>query len=124
MLCIPGKLLTGLSQAALTSTSGDLLLVALPTPAKPTASGPTLQPQGYLDAGVATNLTVDGTKLDGFDHVEIEKKAVPAELAADKKSILVHLTADMVKSPKIVLVFYFKGSPNVSYTVNVNKKGG
>jgi hypothetical protein len=123
ILCVSGKLLSTLSQAALSSSSGDLLLVALPNPAKPKATGPTLQPQGYLDAGVATNLSVNGTKLDTFDHVEIEKKTVPAELAADKKSILVHLSADLVKAPKIVLVFIFKGSPNVSYTVNVNKKG-
>jgi hypothetical protein len=124
MLCVSGKLLPSLSQAALTSTSGDLLLVELPSPAKPTTTGPTLQPQGYLDAGVAINLTVRGTQLDKFDHVEIEKKTVPSELAPDKGSILVHLTADMVKAPKVVLVFFFKGSPNVSYTVNVNKKAG
>jgi len=97
------------------------LLVALPTPGKPKVTGPTLEPQGTVDAGVAVNLTIKGTKLDAFDHVEIEKKKVPAELSGDKKSILVHLTADLVKAPKIVLVFFFKGSDNVSYTVNVNK---
>lgn len=122
MLCVSEKLLSTLSQAALTSSSGDLLLVALPTPSKPKATGPVLQPQGYLNAGVAVNLTVNGTQLENFDHVEIEKKSVPADLTGDKKSILVHLTADMVKAPKIVLVFFFKGSANVSYTVNVNKK--
>lgn len=123
MLCVSGNLISSLSQAALTSTSGDLLLVELPTPTKPKTSGPTLQPQGYLTAGDPVNLTVNGTQLDKFDHVEIEKKTVPAELASDKKSILVHLTGDMVKAPKIVLVFFFKGSSNMSYTVNVNKKG-
>jgi hypothetical protein len=124
MLCISGKLTTSLSQAPLTSTFGDLLLVALPSNSQPKSTGPTLQPQGYIDADVATNLTIRGTKLDGFDHVEIEGKKVAAELSADKKSILVHLTADSVKAPKIVLAFFFKDSANVSYTVNVNKKGG
>lgn len=123
MLCISGRLLSSLSQAALTSSSGDLLLVALPTASASKAAGPTLEPQGSLDAGVAVNLTVKGTKLDTFDHVEVEKKTVPAELASDKRSILVHLTGDLVKPPKIVLVFFFKGSKNVSYTVNVDKKG-
>lgn len=121
MLCVSASLLPDVTQAALTSASGDLLLVALPTPGKPKVTGPTLEPQGTVDAGVAVNLTIKGTKLDAFDHVEIEKKKVPAELSGDKKSILVHLTADLVKAPKIVLVFFFKGSDNVSYTVNVNK---
>jgi hypothetical protein len=29
----------------------------------------------------------------------------------------------MVKAPKIVLVFFFEGSADVSYTVPVDKKG-
>lgn len=124
MLCVPGSLLPSLAQAPLRSKSGDLLLVALPPPDKPKEPNtPTLRPQGNLDAGVAYNLTVNGTNIDKFDHVELEKKAVPAELVGDKqKAILVHLTGDMVKAPKIVLVFFFKGSGNVSYTVKVNKK--
>jgi hypothetical protein len=122
MLCVPALLLTGMAQIPLKTKGGDIQLVALPAPAKAVSnSGPSLTPQGSLLAGKAADLTVKGTKLETFDHVELAKKKVPAELAADKESIVVHLTADLVKAPKIVLVFFFKGSANVSYTVNVNK---
>ena len=122
MLCVPASLLTGMAQIPLKTTTGDIQLVALPAPAKAvSASGPSLASQGSLTAEKAVDLTVKGTKLDTFDHVEIAKKKVAAELAADKQSIIVHLTSDLVKAPKIVLVFFFKGSANVSYTVNVSK---
>ena len=123
MLCIPASLVTGMAQVPLKTVAGDIQLVALPPPAKAgAASGPNLTPQGNLDAGKAIDLNVKGTKLDTFDHVEIAKKKVPAQLSADKLSIIVHLTADLVKVPRVVMVFFFKGSANVTYTVNVNKK--
>ncbi|HXR37730.1 MAG TPA: hypothetical protein VN776_01480 [Terracidiphilus sp.] len=126
ILCVPKAQADKLTNVALRSDSGDLLLVALPTPPKPEPkpkpAGPTLQPQGAIDAGVASTLTVKGTHLDGFDHVEVAKKKIPAELSSDKTSIAVHLPADAVQPPKIVLVFFFKNSKNVSYTVKVNKK--
>jgi hypothetical protein len=122
MLCVPASMLTAMTQIPLTTKRGDIQLVALPTATKAASdSGPKLTPQGNLVAGKAVNLTVKGSKLEAFDHVEIAKKKVPAELATDKQSIVVHLTADLVKAPKIVLVFFFKGVANVSYTVNVSK---
>jgi hypothetical protein len=122
VLCVSASRLPDLSQVALTSKSGDLILVELPDKEKKDKpSGATLEPQGSIDAGIAINLTVKGAKLDGFDHVEVEKTKVPAELMQGKKAILVHLPANLVKAPKIVLVFFFKGSPSVSYTVTVDK---
>lgn len=122
LLCVSGNLLASLTQAALTSASGDLLLVALPTKDKPDTTAPTLRPHGSLDADVSVALIIKGTNLDSFDHVEINKAKIPAELADDKKSIIIHLAGDLVKPPKIELVFFFKGSKNVSYTVTVGKK--
>jgi len=125
ILCVPQTLAAKLTEVALHADSGDLLLVELPARAKPPAtkpSGPTLQPLGSIDEGVATTLTVKGTKLDGFGQVEVGKTKIQAELSADKTSIAVHLPADVVKAPKVVLVFTFKGSKSVSYTVSVHKK--
>jgi hypothetical protein len=122
ILCVPQKLAAKFTEVALNSDSGDLLLVELPAKPKATATptGPTLEPQGSIDEGVATTLTVKGNKLDGFDHVEIGTTKISAEGSADK--IVVHLPADLVKAPKVVLVFIFKGSKKISYTVTVNKK--
>ncbi len=122
ILCVPQKLAANLTEVALNSDSGDLLLVELPSKPKATAAptGPILKPQGSIDEGVATILTVKGNKLDGFDYVEIGKTKIPAEASADK--IVVHLPADLVKAPNVVLVFFFKGPKKISYTVTVNKK--
>lgn len=126
ILCVPKTLAAKLTEVALRSDSGDLLLVALPAPAKSKVaekpSGPKLEPLGSIDEGVAITLTLKGSKLDGFEYVKVGKTKIPAELSTDKTSIAVHLPADLVKAPKVVLVFSFKGSKNVSYTVNVNKK--
>jgi hypothetical protein len=127
ILCVPQTLAAKLTEVALKADSGDLLLVELPAPAKPEAastkpSGPMLEPLGSIDEGVATTITVKGSELDSFEQVEVGKTKIPAELSADKGSIGVHLSANVVKAPKVVLVFFFKGSKNVSYTVTVNKK--
>jgi hypothetical protein len=126
ILCVPQTLAAKLTEVALTSDSGDLLLVELPAPAKSKAAakptGPKLEPQGSINEGVATTITVKGNKLDGFDHVEVGKMRILAELSSDKNLITVHLPAALVKAPKVVLVFSFKGSKNVSYTLAVNKK--
>jgi len=126
ILCVPADLADKLTNVVLKSDSGDLILVSLPALTKPDdkpkPSVPTLKPQGTIDAGAAVTLTVKGTGLDGFDHVEIAKKKIAADLAADKASIAVHLPADAVQPPKIVLVFFFKDAKTVSYTVKVNKK--
>lgn len=107
--CVPQKVAAKLTEVALSSDTGDLLLVELPMKQKAAAAatGPTLKPQGSIEEGVATTLTVSGSKLDGFDHVETNNTRIPAEGSADK--IVVHLPADLVKAPKMVLVFSFKG---------------
>jgi hypothetical protein len=123
ILCVPKTLAAQLTEVALKSNSGDLLLVELPAAAKPkAAAGPSLEPQDPVNAGAAITLTVKGTQLDSFDHVEVAKKKIVAELSKDKSSIAVQLPADAIQAPKIELVFFFKGSKNISYTVKVNKK--
>ena len=126
ILCVPAELAEKLTNVAFKSDSGDLILVSLPDltkPAdKPKPTGPALKPHAAIDAGAAITLTVNGTGLDGFDHVELAKKEIPAKLAADKSSIAIPLSADAVQPPKIVLDFFFKDPKPVSYTVKVNKK--
>ncbi|MGD0682609.1 MAG: hypothetical protein ABR990_11200 [Terracidiphilus sp.] len=121
ILCVPQNLATTLSQIALRSTSGDLLLLAMP--ADPTTGTPTLQTHDPIQAGHATTLTVKGSKLDGFEGVAIGKTKIPAaKLSGNKKSIDVPLSAKMVQAPSIELLFSFKDAHPVSYTVSVFDK--
>ena len=50
------------SLAALLAARVVVACWLLPTPDKPKASGPVLEPHGTLEAGVAVNLTVKGHK--------------------------------------------------------------
>jgi hypothetical protein len=118
ILSVPPKSSAGLSQIVLKTTSGDLLLVAMPTDT--TTTSPTLETHASIQAGQSTMLTLKGSHLDEFLRVELNKvKIAGAKLSADKKSIVVPLSAQAVKAPGIELTFYFGDSHPVTYKVDV-----
>jgi len=107
ILCVPQSLTSAMDQIPLRASSGDLLLIAMPT--DPNKDTPALAAHASILAGKAVTLTFTGSHLDGFTGVKLGKTAIAgAKLAKDSKSIDVPLTAPMVTSPSIELPFSFK----------------
>jgi hypothetical protein len=118
ILCVPQSLTSAMDQIPLRASSGDLLLIAMPT--DPNKDTPALAAHSPILAGKALTLTFTGSHLDGFTGAKLGKTAIAgAKLAKDNKSIDVPLTAAMVTSPSIELTFSFKDTHPLVVDVQV-----
>ena len=115
-LLVPLNDVKDAKQAVLQSPSGDLLLVAMPSDI---GSGPTLQAHAAIKSGQSTTITVQGSGLDNFDHVECNKQGLGGTLSGDKKSIIVNLPSSIVVPPAVVLEFVFKKASSVTSSIEV-----
>ena len=108
--------LKNVKQIVFESPAGELLMVAAPDLS---GGGPQLQPHTAIKAGAAASITVTGSGLADFDHVECQGKKLSAVLANDRKSVTIDVPSALMKAGTLDLVFFFKKAEKITYTVTL-----
>jgi hypothetical protein len=106
--------LKNVKQIVFVSPAGELLMVSAPDLS---GGSPQLQPHAAIKAGAATSITVTGSGLADFDHVECHGQRLRAMLAKD--SVVIELPAALVKAGTLDLIFFFKKADKITYTISV-----
>jgi hypothetical protein len=122
ILTIPASQTKNLKQLTLKTSSGDLLLIALPDQV---TAPPTLQPHVAIKKGRGAIITIQASGLESLDKIQYQNNNskivdLKFEVAKDKKSVIVHLPAAVTgQAGTPSLDFVFKKSSHVSYPITV-----